>query len=112
MTKDDVKKEILNLQSEFSELMELFNDYTNQLNTISSNYSELKVRINERLVELQKLDKLNRLNEYQRNFLLPCINEVSLHCNARVGSKNKQQLSSSIYDGQDYCGYWLSQLDV
>ena len=112
MTKENVKKEIANLQNEFSDLMALFEDYANQSNAISSRYSEVKVYVKKRLTELEKLNKLNSLSKYQNSFLLPCIREVFLHCNARVGAKSKQELNSSIYDGDSYCRYWLSQLNL
>ena len=58
----------------------------------------------------EKAKKNNRLNEYEGYFLLPCMKKISLSCNARVGSKDKSALSSSIYDGEDYCSYWLTEI--
>ena len=111
MTKADVQLEIQTLGNKFGALMKLFDSNNSNLDIISEQYSQLKLNVKDRLAELQKMEKLGRLNDFGQNFLLPCINKVSLNCNARVGSKNKQDLSSSIYDGQDYCSYWLSRLD-
>lgn len=79
---------------------------------ISERYSEIKVQVNERLKFLEKKDKANKLNEIELCFLLPALREVSLHCTANIGSKNIEQLNTSIYDSEDYCSFWLTELDA
>ena len=110
MMKNEVEKEIFELQIQFTELMRLFDDKEVNLDLISVRYSNLKQQVNSRANDLEKARKDNRLNEYESYFLLPCIKKVSLSCNARMGSKDKQALSSSIYDGEDYCSYWLTEI--
>ena len=112
MSKEEIKSEIDTLRREFEQLMRLLDESLSNINSVSEGYSELIKRVNSRLKELQKLQNKDRLSDLEVAFLLPCINEVSLHCEARIGSKNTQELASSIYDGQDYCSYWLSQLNV
>ena len=112
MTKTNVKIELESLKSDFSELMDSFDNSHENLSFISKRYSEIKVRVNERLKFLEKEDKAKKLNEIELCFLLPAIREVSLHCTAKIGSKNIEQLSASIYDGEDYSSYWLTELDA
>ncbi|HEH9439785.1 hypothetical protein [Aeromonas sobria] len=112
MTIMNIKTELENLKKDFSELMDLFDNSHANVSLISEKYSEIKVRVNERLIFLEKEEKSNTLNRYEICFLLPAIREVSLHCTARIGSQNIEQLSSSIYDGEDYCSYWLTELDA
>ena len=110
MMKNEVEKEIFELQIQFTELMRLFDDKEINLDVISVKYSKLKQQVNGRVNDLEKARKDNRLNEYEGYFLLPCMKKISLSCNARVGSKDKSALSSSIYDGEDYCSYWLTEI--
>jgi len=112
MTKKNVKKELEILKSDFSELMDLFDNSHENSSLISKRYSEIKVQVNERLNFLEKEYKANKLNEIELCFLLPAIREVSLHCTAKIGSKNIEQLSASIYDCEDYSSYWLTALDA
>ncbi len=112
MTKKNVKKELEILKSDFSELMDLFDNSHENSSLISKRYSEIKVQVNERLNFLEKEYKANKLNEIELCFLLPAIREVSLHCTAKIGSKSIEQLSASIYDGEDYSSYWLTALDA
>ncbi|HFG1940673.1 TPA: hypothetical protein ACGF6E_003467 [Vibrio cholerae] len=112
MTKINVKTELESLKKDFSELMALFDDSKSNISLISEKYSEIKVRVNERLKALEKADKANKLSQIEHCFLLPAIREVSLHCTAKIGSKNLEQLSSSIYDGEDYCSHWLTELNA
>ena len=110
MTKMSVKTELENLKKDFSELMDLFDNSHVNIALISEKYAKIKTLVNDRLVFLEKEEKVKKLNRYEVCFLLPAIREVSLHCTARIGSKNIEQLSSSIYDGEDYCSYWLTAL--
>jgi len=118
MDRNEISEKLKLLKEEFDELMDLFDTPKNGLNKqetldyISQRYSDIKSRVSEYHKELDKSYRSNRLNQDQSAFLLPAIREVSLHCKARKGSKNVQELSSSIYDGQDYCSYWMSQLNV
>lgn len=112
MTKTNIKKELERLKNDFSELIELFNNSHENFSLISERYSEIKVQVNERLKFLEKKDKANKLNEIELCFLLPALREVSLHCTAKTGSKNIEQLNTSIYDGEDYCSFWITELDA
>lgn len=112
MTKMNVKTELENLKKDFSELMGFFDNSHANIAFISEKYSEIKAQVNDRLIFLEKEEKVNKLDRYEICFLLPAIREVSLHCTARIGSQNIEQLSSSIYDGEDYCSYWLTALDA
>lgn len=118
MSKKDVANKLKELKDDFLTLLMLFDSPKNGMNKkenidfISQEYTVLKERINDKLLELEKRDKNAQLSQIELAFLLPAIKEISLHCKARKGSKNKSELSSSIYDGQDYCTYWISQLNV
>jgi len=112
MTEIEVKSELENIKNEFSVLMMLFNESNTDLNYISERYSELKCRVKDRLTDLEKVEKSGKLSEVESSILLPAFREISLHCTARVGSKNSQELRSSIYDGEDYCSYWLAEINA
>ncbi|OQJ89561.1 hypothetical protein EM89_023145 [Vibrio parahaemolyticus] len=112
MTKNNVVSELEVLKNDFSDLMALFDNPKQNLPLISEKYSSLKTQVNERLKALEKAEKADKLNQTETNFLLPAIREVSLHCTAKVGATNLEQLSSSIYDGKDYCSYWLTELNA
>lgn len=111
MTENKVKSELVNIKNEFSALMTLFNISRTDLNYISEKYSELKDRVKDRLNELEKVEKSGKLSEIEKSILLPAFREIFFHCNAKCGSKNSQELSSSIYDCEDYCSYWLAELN-
>jgi phosphate starvation-inducible protein PhoH len=68
MTKKNVKKELEILKSDFSELMDLFDNSHENLSLISKRYSEIKVQVNERLNFLEKEYKANKLNEIELCF--------------------------------------------
>lgn len=116
MNRNEIAERLNNLKSEFDELMPLFDtpkdglSKQETLSYISERYSGIKSRIMECQKELERAERFGTLNQDESAFLAPAIREVGLHCTARKGSKNMQELSSSIYDGQDYCSYWLSQL--
>lgn len=114
VTESEIGEELTSWKNEFSEAMSLFEQAVDKkiLREISQRYSDLKKRIIERSNELQKADSLGRLNEQEKLLLLPAISEVALHCNAIIGSMNKQELSSSLYDGEDYLSYHLSNLNI
>ena len=118
MEKHQIKKSLEDLRIEFKEIFRLLDFPLEGLSTqenlkvISQRYSDLKDRVNEQLKELERRDRNNELSKDEQAFLLPAISEVSLHCSASKGSMNKQALSSSLYDGQDYCSYYSSQINV
>ncbi|POG21504.1 hypothetical protein C2855_19635 [Aeromonas bestiarum] len=112
MIKSNVKEELESLKKDFSELMALLDDSKINISLISKKYSEIKIRVNDRLKALEKADKTSKLSQIEHCFLLPAVREVSLHCTAKIGSKNLEKLNSSIYDGEGYCSYWLTELNV
>ena len=112
MTKAEMARYLSDLGTQFHELMLLLDANSESLSLISERYSDIKERVSNYLAELEKKDKKGVLNADESAMLLPAIREVSLHCTARKGSKNIQELTSSIYDGQSYCSYWVSQLTV
>lgn len=118
MNRSEITEKLKQLKAEFDELMLLFDtpkDSLSKQETLSytsQKYSDIKSRVMEYQKELERAKRSGILNQDELLFLVPAIEEVSLHCAARKGSKNVQELSSSIYDGQDYCSYWLSQLNA
>lgn len=112
MTEIEVKSELENIKNSFSVLMVLFYEPKTDLNYVSDKYSEFKRRIKDHLNDLEKVETSGKMNEVERSVLLPAYREISLHCNARARSKNSQELSSSIYDAEDYCSYWLAELNA
>lgn len=115
MNKSEIKEVLIELKGRFESIFRLFDfpedglSPKENLKFISSQYSELKEYVNSYNAQLKKS---KNLSTDQINFLVPAIREVALHCNARKGSMNKVELSSSLYDGSDYCSYYLEQLDV
>ena len=115
MTKLEIREKLIELKVRFEDVFKLFESPVKGLSTkenlklISEQYSELKDYVNAYCAELKKSKKLS---EDQINFLLPAMNTIALHCTARKGSMNKTELSSSLYDGQDYCCYYIGEIDV
>lgn len=115
MNQSEIKEVLIELRNRFENVFRLFDvpedglSPKENLKLISSQYSELKEYVNS---YDEQLRKSKNLSDDQINFLVPAIREVALHCNARKGSMNKIELSSSLYDGSDYCSYYLGQLDV
>ena len=107
----DIEKELTELKTGFAELMDMFDEFESNKTFISAQYSTLKQQVTNRAKELEKLNKSGELSPDEKHFLLPCIREVTLSCKARVGAIDKGKLSSSIYDGEDYCSYWLTELE-
>lgn len=118
MNRNEIVDTLKNLEEEFNELLSLFDapkdDLSKQetLNYISTKYSGIKTRVVEYHDKLEKAEKSGKLNEDELAFLAPAIDEVSSHCKAPKNSKNVHALSSSIFDGQSYCSYWLSELNA
>lgn len=115
VNKYDIKEILSELKEQFEAIFWLLDNPSEglspreNLKLISSQYSELKAHVNERS---NKLQKSKTLNDVQTNFLLPAFRDVALHCTARKGSMNKIELGSSLYDGSDYCSYYIGQIDV
>ena len=114
MTESEIIEELNLWKIEFANAISLFEQGSDKkaIKEISQLYSDLKKRILDRSNELEKADSLGKLNKESKYLLLPAIKEVALHCNARIGSMNKQELSSSLYDGEDYLTYHLSNLNM
>ncbi len=114
MTEFEIVEELTSWKAEFSEAMTLFERDTDRqtLQDISKRYSSLKKQIVARDKELQKAESQGKLNKQEKYLLAPAIKEVALHCNARIGSMNKQELSSSLYDSEDYLVYHLSEINI
>ena len=118
MDRNEIVEKLLNLKAEFDGLMPLFDTQKSGLSKqetldyISNKYSEIKSEVMQYQKELEKSARDSKLNQDEMAFLVPAIREVGLHCTARKGSKNTRELSSSIYDAQDYCSYWISQLNA
>lgn len=115
MNKSEIRDQLSELKIRFDDVFKLFDFPTEGLSVkenlklISGQYSELKDYVNGYNA---KLKKSKNLSEDAINFLLPAINTIALHCSARKGSMNKTKLSSSLYDGQDYCSYYIGEIDV
>ncbi|AWB66118.1 hypothetical protein C2869_06540 [Saccharobesus litoralis] len=107
-----IKKILEEYRQQFEEAFKLVDGANKNLKLCSEKYSQLKTNIGEHLKELEKRERKGQLNVHEQSFLLPAISEVSMHCEARVGSTNIFDLSSSLYDGQDYLNHYLSQLGV
>ena len=118
MDRNNISKYLKQLKSEFDELMPLFDfpkeglNGSENLEYISTKYTDIKTRVADYHRELEREESSKKLNRDELAFLVPAVREVYLHCAARKGSKNRQKLVSSIYDGQSYCSYWLSQLNA
>ncbi|ENM5900777.1 hypothetical protein DX885_000855 [Vibrio mimicus] len=112
MSNFNVKAELEHLRKDFSELLTLIEHSNLDISQVSTKYSDLKLKVAHRLKTLQEAEKSNKLSPIERHFLLPAIREVRIHCSARIGSQDPEQLISSIYDCEDYCSSWLSKLDL
>ena len=118
MERIEIVETLNSLKSEFDELMPLFDtpkegtSKKENLSYISEKYSDIKARIMDYQNRLEKEERSESLSQDEMAFLVPAIREVALHCAAPRGSKDERKLVSSIYDGQDYCSYWLSQLNA
>ncbi|MEI8594003.1 hypothetical protein [Photobacterium sp. Hal280] len=109
MNADNVKNELTNWKTVVTLVLRLMED--NKLKQASHSYSEFKKDLSARKNELLKLERVGGLSESEEYLLLPAINEVLLHCNARVGTMNKKKLSETLVDCDDYLDYHLSHID-
>jgi hypothetical protein len=118
VSKEEVTRELNNWKQQFSEVSKLFDSplegrsEEENLTVISQRYSELKARVLEYDKQLEKELTNGMLSELELSILVPAIHDVALHCSARKSSMNREELSSSIYDGEDYLTYYLSQLNL
>ena len=118
MNKAEIIKDLKNWEKKFDEVFNLFDhpidglSANENLKVISVRYSELKSRIVDYSKRLEKADKNGQLNADEQSILVPAIREVALDCSARRGSKNRQELVSSLYDASDYLSYYLSQIET
>ncbi len=116
MNKEEVFSELETWKHRFDDIFKLFDNPSEDmsenenLKVISDRYSELKRKIVEYDTQLQKSDNSGKLSECAASILAPAIHEATLHCSARKGSMDKNELSSSLYDGSDYISYYLSQI--
>lgn len=114
MNKTQIRATLVELKERFDSIFKLFDSpreglsYEQNLKLISSQYSDLKEYVNSYYKDLKGSQNLT---EDQRYFLIPAIRDVSLHCSARKGSMNRSELSSSLYEGADYCSYYIIQLN-
>ena len=109
---EQIAIEIKNWKNRFNELFHLL-DKAVEKNTIkiaSDGYSQLNEDVLQRKKELNKSEVKGTLSIKEQTILVPAIREAALHCSAPKGSTNKQKLSSSLYDGEDYLSYYLNQL--
>ena len=114
MTELEIAEELTSWKVAFSDTMALFAQGTDKqtLKDISERYSHLKTRALARSKELKKAESRGKLTEQEKDLLAPAIKDVAIFCNARIGSMNKQDLSSSLYDCKDYLAYYLSEMDI
>lgn len=118
VNKEEVTNELECWKKQFSEVLSLFDNPIEGLSTqtnlkvVSERYTELKNQVFEYDKKLEKAQKYGSLSEFEESILLPAIREVALHCSARKGSISEKELSSSLYDGENYLSYYLSQVDV
>lgn len=118
MERTEIIEKLKDLKYEFDELMPLFDSPKDGMNKqesltyISEKYSDIKSRVLDYQKALEKDERAGKLNQDEIAFLVPAIREVALHCIAARGSKDERKLVSSIYDGQDYCLHWLSELNA
>lgn len=111
MNKKEIKIYLEQLRSDSEKVMALFRTNNPDINIISARYSEQKTFFITLNKELEKKETQNLLSSDDEKYLFPAIHEVAQHCVARIGSKNKKELSSSIYDCSDYLTYYINQID-
>ncbi|GAK85948.1 hypothetical protein BIY21_19275 [Vibrio ponticus] len=107
MSKENaVLNELTELKSKFDRVMDKLTLTDMDLTVISAEYGQLKKLVKSRLDELQQAAAMN---VDEQNYLLPALREVHLHCVARGNTQNRQTLSDSLGDAQDYLSHYLSQ---
>ncbi|WP_281556186.1 hypothetical protein [Thalassomonas sp. RHCl1] len=118
MNKSEIKEFLNDLNQQFEAAFKLFDEPMEglspkeNLKLISDKYSILKEQVGTYNLKLQKLHRNQKLSNDEVHFLLPAINTIALHCTARKGAMDKVALSSSLYDAQDYCTYYIGEIDV
>ncbi len=110
MTKDEIKHQLMEWKLKFQEAFEILEQPDCDLDLVSKKYADLKLLFKTRYEQLNKTSRNSKDITPEQAFLWPAITDVYLHCTARVGSKNKQELSSSLYDGKDYLSYWINEI--
>lgn len=106
--------ELQNWKNRFAELFQLLDQAEGKdaIKAVSNGYLQLKEDILQREKELRKSEAKGSLSTTEQTILAPAIREAALHCSAPKGSTNKQKLSSSLYDGEDYLSCYLGQLNA
>lgn len=105
-------QELEHIKSQFVQLMfeiDCCQD-SKALREISRRYNVHKEKILVQHKQLERKRTMGQLTEIEGSFLYPAINEIKLSCRAARGAMDKEALSSSIYDVQDYASFYLSQL--
>jgi hypothetical protein len=100
------------LKDEFERAFQQLDVPQPDLRNVSFLYSKLKTKVVEYEKRLEQQERKGYLSELEVSVLKPAIQEVVSHCSAPKNSKSKIELSSALYDGADYLGYYLSQLDA
>ncbi|GAB2646006.1 hypothetical protein [Vibrio panuliri] len=98
--------EIMELKSKFDKVMDKLSLTDADVSVISAEYAQLKAQVKMRLNDLQCT--ANATSD-EKTYLLPALREVHHHCVARSNTQNRQDLSSSLNDAQDFLSHYLSQ---
>jgi hypothetical protein len=112
VTKDEINHILEDWRARFEKSLSLLSAPHNDVDLASEEYSKLKKLFKLEYEKVQRNRLGTRTISDEQAFLWPAVCDVYLHCSARVGSKNKEALSSSLYDGKNYLSYWITELGL
>lgn len=118
MTKAEIIEFLSRMKSEADEGMDRISEiknltgsaYKEKLQDIRDRYAKLKELATEAYQYTQLLINHNESNLDYTRFFVPSVQDIYVHCNAKINSSNLTNLFDSLYDISDYAGYYLSQM--
>lgn len=112
MTIGNVITELIAWRTEFLDAIKLseLGESRECLGETSNRYGALKKKAIGRCKELQVRDSKGELNCVEKYLLVPAIKEIVLHCNARLGSMDRQELNATLCECEEYLADHLTEM--
>nr|WP_067298210.1 hypothetical protein [Marinobacterium profundum] len=112
------KSDIEGMLDKVLSIIELFDTPEDELSKsenmdlISSMYSDLKNNLRFALDSLKKRDKKGELSALEQAIILPALNEAILELKAKNGSKSEHLICSSLSGCYFILGHYNSQINI
>ena len=115
MTKAEIIEFLSRMKSEADECMDRISEiknftgsaYKEKLQDIRYRYAKLKELAKEAYHYTHLTINKNEENLFYTSFFVPAIQDIYVHCDAKINSSNPQELFHSLYDISYYARYYL-----